>query len=66
MFIPIVSLPNEGMFNAFKEAELENKFDVGRRGEEITFSCPLPPRVSREDALNFAAWLVDQPNDSGR
>lgn len=37
---------------------MENKFDVTRRGEEIMFSCPVPPTVSREDALNLAAWLV--------
>ncbi len=35
-----------------------NKFFVGVIGDDIAFMRQIPSRVSREDALNLAAWLV--------
>ncbi|MDD5510826.1 MAG: hypothetical protein PHI12_08450 [Dehalococcoidales bacterium] len=35
-----------------------NKFQVGVMGDKITFSCPLPPTISKDDAFNLATWLI--------
>ena len=36
-----------------------NKFLVGVRGDKVVFSGLLIPReISKEDALNLAAWIV--------
>lgn len=35
-----------------------NKFLVGAQGDQIAFLRPVPPRISKADALLLAAYLV--------
>jgi len=40
------------------DIDTSNKFMVGLGGESIIFLRPIPPSMSKEDALNLAAYIV--------
>lgn len=40
----------------------ENKFGVGLRGEEVVVLLPPRGGISKDDAVNLAAWLVALAN----
>jgi hypothetical protein len=43
-----------------------NKFAVGVQGDKITiFNIVGPARISKEEALNLAAWLVSLADPGG-
>lgn len=35
-----------------------NKFLIGLNGDDLVFLKPVPQRLSKEDSLLLAAWLV--------
>jgi hypothetical protein len=35
-----------------------NKFFVGVQGDSVGFLMPIPTRMSKEDAVEFAAWII--------
>lgn len=37
---------------------MDNRFFVGASGQNVAFLRPIPQRMSNEDALNLAAWIV--------
>ena len=37
---------------------MENMFFVGAQGDAIVVMRPVPPKMTREQALNLAAWIV--------
>lgn len=37
---------------------MDNKFFVGIQGDNIVTMRPVPTRMSKDDALNLAAWLA--------
>lgn len=41
-----------------EEIDTTNKFLVSRKGNDIVFRRTVPPRISRIDAVNLAAWIV--------
>lgn len=43
-----------------------NKFFVGIAGEIVTIMKPIPPKLSKEDAINLAAWLVAVADDDDK
>lgn len=42
-----------------------NKFLVSTQGEHVVVMLPLPPRLTREEALNLAAYLVGLADMNG-
>jgi len=42
---------------------MTNKFLVGVGGDSIAITKPVPPIMSKADALNLAAWLVALADD---
>lgn len=42
-----------------------NEFLIGAQGENIVFLRPVPQRITREQAVTLAAWLVAMA-DPGR
>lgn len=41
-----------------KEHSTANDFFVSVNNDDIIFLMPIPARISREKALNLAAWIV--------
>jgi len=38
--------------------DISNKFMVGTQANDVVFLRPVPKKLSREEALVLAAWLV--------
>lgn len=45
--------------------DTDNKFMVGVQGDNIVFLMPVPQRMSKKDALVFAAWVGTLADDDG-
>lgn len=45
--------------------DTENKFMVGVQGDFIRVLKPVPPMLTKAQALNLAAYLVALANDDG-
>lgn len=46
-----------------------NRFMIGMQGDMIVFLLPVPQKLSGEDAINLAAWLLamsplDEPREA--
>ena len=41
-----------------------NKFFVGIQGDTIVLLKPVPQKLTKEEALNLAAWLVALADDT--
>ena len=41
-----------------EEIDTTNRFVVAGQGEDLVFLLPVPQRITREDALLLAAYLV--------
>lgn len=48
-----------------KEIDTANKFMVGVQGNNIVIMMPPPGRISKRDALVFAAWIATLADDDG-
>jgi hypothetical protein len=57
------SRTEEGM----KEGTIDtaNRFMVGVFRDDLVFLRPVPQKLSKDDALNLAAWIVALADDSG-
>lgn len=44
--------------NEKTEIDTSNLFFVGSNGDTLVFTLPVPRQISKEDALNLAAWIV--------
>jgi len=42
-----------------------NRFMVGVFRDDLVFLRPVPQKLSKDDALNLAAWIVALADDSG-
>lgn len=45
--------------------DTSNKFMVGVQGNSIVIMMPPPGRISKRDALVFAAWIATLADDDG-
>ena len=46
--------------------DTNNRFLVSIGGGHIVFLKPVPLKISNDDALNLAAWLVALADDDGK
>ena len=45
--------------------DTSNKFVVGVQGNSIVIMMPPPGRISKREALEFAAWIATLADDDG-
>lgn len=48
-----------------EEIDTSNKFMVGVQGDNIVIMLPPPGRITKRDALVFAAWIATLADDDG-
>lgn len=48
---------------AADEIDTSNKFMIGMHGDGLVFMRPVPRRMSQQEALLLAAWLVSIVGD---